>query len=73
MVMDMKITVCIPTWEQHGYGRRYLKEMFDTILQRAKNDPDCFDDPSSWKNLIVTSGAVVVIVVTLSDVLPPLL
>lgn len=36
--MDMKITVCIPTWEQHGYGRRYLKEMFDTISTQTFKD-----------------------------------
>jgi len=36
--MGMKISVCIPTWEQHGYGVTYLNELLVTIKgQSFKN------------------------------------
>lgn len=36
--MDLKISICIPTWEQHGFGCQYLKELLDTIkTQTYKN------------------------------------
>ena len=34
----MKISICIPTWEQHGYGKEFLKEMFDTIKKQTFKD-----------------------------------
>ena len=38
MGVVMKMSICIPTWEQHGYGRRYLKEMFDSIVTQTFKD-----------------------------------
>ena len=29
--MAVELSICIPTWEQNGYGKKYLKEMFETI------------------------------------------
>lgn len=31
----MKISICIPTWEQHGYGITYLKFLLDTIKSQT--------------------------------------
>lgn len=34
----MKISVCIPTWEQYGFGVNYLKTLFETLVtQTFKN------------------------------------
>ena len=34
----MKISICIPTWEQYGKGVNFLKNNFDRILtQTYKN------------------------------------
>ena len=34
----MKVSICIPTWEQNGYGVQYLSHLLDTIkLQTYKN------------------------------------
>jgi len=35
MELDLKISICIPTWEQHGYGVTFLNEMFDTIKRQT--------------------------------------
>ena len=29
--MSHKVSICIPTWEQHGVGRRYLEELIISI------------------------------------------
>ena len=34
----MKISICIPTWEQHGHGREFLKEMFESIKVQTFHD-----------------------------------
>ena len=35
---DLKISICIPTWEQHGHGKQFLRELFDSIkVQTFKN------------------------------------
>lgn len=34
MALDL-ISICIPTWEQHGYGRKYLRKLFDSIKSQT--------------------------------------
>lgn len=34
----MKISICIPTWEQHGYGVLYLTELLETIRNQTFKD-----------------------------------
>ena len=31
----MKISICIPTWEQYGKGLEFLKNNFDKILNQT--------------------------------------
>ena len=33
--MDKKISICIPTWEQHGYGGIYLNELLKSIEEQT--------------------------------------
>jgi glycosyltransferase involved in cell wall biosynthesis len=34
----MKVSICIPTWEQHGYGKIFLERLLESIdLQTYKN------------------------------------
>lgn len=36
--MDLKISICIPTWEQYGLGKNFLNELLNSIkLQSYKN------------------------------------
>ena len=30
-----KISICIPTWEQHGYGKKYLTELVESIKKQT--------------------------------------
>ena len=51
--MDVKISICIPTWEQHGYGKIYLKEMFDTIKSQTFKDFEVVISDHSIDNSII--------------------
>jgi glycosyltransferase involved in cell wall biosynthesis len=31
----MKISICIPTWEQHGYGKTFLTRLLETINSQS--------------------------------------
>lgn len=32
------ISICIPTWEQHGYGRKFLRKLFNSIEEQTYKD-----------------------------------
>lgn len=32
---DLKISICIPTWEQHGVGRKFLEHLLKTIDKQS--------------------------------------
>ena len=34
----MKISICIPTWEQYGKGVEFLKNTFESILIQSYKD-----------------------------------
>jgi glycosyltransferase involved in cell wall biosynthesis len=34
----MKVSICIPTWEQYGYGVFFLKELLETIKNQSYQD-----------------------------------
>jgi glycosyltransferase involved in cell wall biosynthesis len=36
--MSKKISICIPTWEQHGYGVIFLEELFNTIKKQTNKN-----------------------------------
>ena len=54
--MDLKISICIPTWEQYGLGNNFLKDLLNSIkLQTYKNFNVIISDHSlndEIKNLI---------------------
>jgi glycosyltransferase involved in cell wall biosynthesis len=33
--MENKISICIPTWEQHGYGGQYLNHLLNSIKKQT--------------------------------------
>lgn len=35
MADQLKISVCIPTWEQGGFGQKYLQELLSSILMQT--------------------------------------
>ena len=34
----MKISICIPTWEQHGYGEIFLQKLLNTITTQTNKN-----------------------------------
>lgn len=40
MEMDLKISICVPTWEQYKKGVIFLKELFDTIKKQTYKNFD---------------------------------
>ena len=35
MGVDLNISICIPTWEQYGFGRKFLRELLTSIKKQT--------------------------------------
>lgn len=47
-----RFSICIPTWEQHGVGAKYLKELFDSINRQTFRDYEIVVSDHSRNNAI---------------------
>ncbi len=34
----MRFSICIPTWEQHGYGKNFISQLLDSIYKQTFED-----------------------------------
>ncbi len=50
--MSPKISICIPTWEQNGFGNEYLTKLFETIKVQTFKDFEVVVSDHSQDNSI---------------------
>jgi glycosyltransferase involved in cell wall biosynthesis len=50
--MTPKISICIPTWEQHGFGERYLSKLLDSIETQTIKDVEVVISDHSISDVI---------------------
>ena len=51
--MTPKISICIPTWEQNGYGAQYLSKLLETIKTQTFKDFEVVISDHSVSNVIL--------------------
>jgi glycosyltransferase involved in cell wall biosynthesis len=50
--MIPKISICIPTWEQHGFGEQYLSKLLDSIETQTIKDVEVVISDHSISDVI---------------------
>ncbi len=51
--MTPKISICIPTWEQNGYGPQYLSKLLETIKTQTHKNFEVIISDHSVSNVIL--------------------